>query len=60
MSEETLIPTALAYACFTSGSTGEPKCVLIQHRAFVNDALACHAVGMNGAAMLQSFEATFE
>ncbi|KAI1824256.1 hypothetical protein F4861DRAFT_269335 [Xylaria intraflava] len=39
-------PDNLAYAVFTSGSTGNPKAVAIEHRAFCSSAVA-HAVAAN-------------
>lgn len=34
-------PDALAYIIFTSGTTGEPKGVMIEHKSLINTLLAC-------------------
>ncbi len=34
-------PEALAYIIFTSGTTGEPKGVMIEHKSLINTLLAC-------------------
>jgi amino acid adenylation domain-containing protein len=48
-------PTGLAYVLYTSGSTGNPKGVMIQHRGLVNHAAAiAHEFGLKpGDRMLQ-------
>uniref|UniRef100_UPI000F7718B8 non-ribosomal peptide synthetase n=1 Tax=Pseudoalteromonas rubra TaxID=43658 RepID=UPI000F7718B8 len=49
-------PSALAYAMYTSGSTGQPKGVLIDHQNLTNFALNCETnYGLTGADRMLQF-----